>query len=92
MRKVFLKCLVRSGERLPRERQQRAEDLILRILSALGDHVLTAELDAALAALIGKPKAAERFETAAAVYAAQEQLQLSVGKLNSRSTRVANKE
>lgn len=34
--------------RLPSDQQRRAEDLILRILSALGDHVLTAELDAAL--------------------------------------------
>jgi len=77
-------------ERLPREWQQRAEDLILRILSALGDHVLTGELNAALSELTAKLRSLERFDTADAVQKAQEKLALSVGKLNSRSTRVTN--
>lgn len=76
-------------ERLPLDQQRRAEDIILRILSVLGDHVLTAELDAALSALISTLRATARFETADAVHAAQEQLGLSIGKLNSHSTRVA---
>jgi len=78
-------------DRLPEDQQRRAEDLILRILSALGEHVLTAELNTALSALIGTLTASARFETAAVVRAAQEALELSVGKLNSRSTRVPNK-
>ncbi len=75
-------------ERLPREWQQRAEDLILRILSALGDHVLTGELNESLSALAAKLKASERVETANAIEEAREKLAMSVGKLNSRSTRV----
>lgn len=77
-------------DRLPPDQQERAEDLILRILSALGDHVLTSELNTALSDLTAKLKSSERFETAAAVQKAWEKLKLSVGKLNSRSTRVAS--
>ena len=54
----------------------------------LGDHVLTAELDAALSALVDTLKASERFDTADAVQMAQAALGQSIGKLNSRSTRV----
>ena len=74
--------------RLTAQQQPRAEDLILRILPALGDHVLTAELDAALSALVDTLKASERFDTAGAVQMAQAALGQSIGKLNSRSTRV----
>lgn len=74
-------------DRLPPEQQRRAEDLILRILSALGDHVLTAELDAALSNLVSTLDAA-RSDTASAVRAARDELERSIGKLNSRSTRV----
>jgi hypothetical protein len=77
-------------DRLPAAQQQRGEDLILRILPALGDHVLIARLDAALDYLADRLTASARFETAAAVKIAHEQLQLSVGKLNSRATRVPN--
>lgn len=76
-------------DRLPAKQSQRAEDLILRILSALGDHVLTAPLDQALAALVETLLSNERFTTAAAVRVAHEQLRLSFGKLNSRATRAA---
>ncbi len=61
-------------DRLPAPWQVRVEDLILRILSALGDHVLTAQLDLALTDLIKTLTASARFETAAAVHAAQNQL------------------
>lgn len=74
--------------RLTAQQQPRAEDLILRILPALGDHVLIAELDAALSGLVDTLKASERFDTAAAVQMAQATLGQSIGKLNSRSTRV----
>ncbi|MCA1626918.1 MAG: hypothetical protein LC742_03010, partial [Acidobacteria bacterium] len=57
-------------------------------LSALGDHVLTAELDAALSGLTRTLQASGRAEVAAAVAAAQAQLSRSIGRLNSRATRV----
>lgn len=78
-------------DRLPLTQQQRAESLIRRIISALGDHVLTAQLDAALSALVCTLKASARFATADAVQAAQDELRSSIGKLNSRSTRVASR-
>lgn len=78
-------------DRLSPEQQQRAESLILRIISALGDHVLTAQLDAALSALVCTLKASARSDTADAVQAAQDELGSSIGKLNSRSTRVASR-
>lgn len=74
-------------DRLPAEYQSRAEDLILRILSVLGDHALTAELNKSLSRLICALNDAGRSETASAVQAAQARLAESVGKLNSRSTR-----
>lgn len=76
-------------DRLPPEQQQRTESLILRILSALGDHVLTAELDTALSALIDTLRSSARFDTADAIQRAQDKFRLSVGKFNSRSTRSA---
>ena len=76
---------------LAADQQRRAEDLILRIISALGEFVLTAELDSALSALVFALNRSARMSTAAAVQAAQERLQLSVGKLHSRATRSAAK-
>ncbi len=73
--------------RLPSEQQERAEDLILRVLPGLGDHVLTAELDAALRALAGALERASRHDTAAAVEAARAKLASTIGELHSRSTR-----
>jgi uncharacterized membrane protein len=74
-------------DRLSPDQQVRAEDIILRIISALGDHVLTAELEATLSELVLTLDKSARITTAAAVQAAQNRLKLSVGKLHSRSTR-----
>ena len=74
-------------ERLPSTLQQRAEDIILRVLSALGDFVLTNELDSALSALVGALERCDRTSTGALVQRAQERLNLSIGRLNSRATR-----
>lgn len=82
-------ALTATFERLPVEWQTRSEDLILRILSVLGDHALTAELDKTLSGLVEKLKSAGRGETAFAVEAARQKMRLSIGKLNSRSTRAA---
>ncbi len=73
---------------LPAERHARVEDLLLRILSALGDHVLTRDLNSALSALLQTLEACKRFETAALIREAQMKLHQTVGHLNSRSTRV----
>lgn len=76
-------------DRLPPEQQQRTESIVLRIISALGDHVLTVELDAALSTLVCTLRSSARFETADAVQVAQNKFRLSIGKLHSRSTRSA---
>lgn len=83
-----LHSFTKMFDRLNETHQKRIEDIILRILSALGDLVMTAELDKSLLALAAKLKASERFETASAVEKAREKLALSVGELNSRSTKV----
>jgi uncharacterized membrane protein len=75
-------------ERLPNDQQNAAEDRILRILSALGDHVLTTQLAAALTALAGKLRESNRPASANAVQTAHDKLAQSVGQLNSRATRV----
>ena len=77
-------------DRLPWDQQPRAEDLIRRILSSLGEHVLTAELNAARSASVATLTTSARFETATAVQVAQDRLGRSVGKLSSRSTRSAD--
>ena len=74
-------------DRLPLDQQRRAEDVILRIISGLGDFVLTAELNSTLSGLVCALNQSARVNAAAAVQAAQERLQLSVGKLHSRATR-----
>ncbi|MEO6589397.1 MAG: DUF2254 family protein [Pyrinomonadaceae bacterium] len=75
-------------DRLNEDHKERVEDIILRILSALGDLVLTAELNKSLLDLAEKLKTSERIETANAIEKARKKLALSVGELNSRSTRV----
>lgn len=74
--------------RLKPEQQARVEDIIMRLLSALGDLVLTKPLYKALDELTKMLSNQGRHNTAHAVKAAQQEMALSVGKLNSRSTRV----
>jgi len=76
-------------DRLPVPQRARAEDVVERVLAALGDHVLTGELEDALAQLVDALRRAGRSEAAARVDAALRELARSVGKLGSRSTRVA---
>ena len=78
-------------ERLPSDAQERSQEVILRTLAGLGDHVLTVELERALTTLIAALERAGRLETAAAVRTAQTALAASNGVLNSRATRVATK-
>ena len=84
---IFLALAV-LFDRLPAAQQQRVEDLIRRSLSALGEHVLTAELDAAICRLVGTLDRCARAETADLVRSAHEALRASIGKLGSRATRV----
>ena len=74
-------------DRLSTDRQDRAADLLLRILSALGDFVLTAELDSELSQTAAKLRTSGRVQVAEAISEAQVALSASIGKLNSRSTR-----
>jgi hypothetical protein len=78
--------------RLPPGQQPRAEDLIRRSLSALGEHVLTAELEAAITGLIDTLDGAGRPETARLVHDARDQLRRSIGRLGSRATRAVGRE
>ncbi|MCC6312731.1 MAG: DUF2254 domain-containing protein [Thermomicrobiales bacterium] len=83
-----LRTISITFERLPAAQQQRAVDLVLRILSALGDFVLTDELDTALLQLAAALEQARQIDAAAAVRTARAELAASIGNLNSRSTRV----
>jgi uncharacterized membrane protein len=74
-------------DRLPPDLARRAEDVVLRVLSSLGDHVCTAPLDNALGSLVTAFREAGREVTAAAVERARRQLELTIGRLGSRSTR-----
>lgn len=79
--------------RLNGVQKKRVEDIILRILSAMGDFVLTAPLEAELkalaAALAATPQAGAT--TVQAIERAYGEFKQSVGTFNSRSTRVPNK-
>jgi hypothetical protein len=67
--------------------QRRTEDIVLRTLSGLGEHVLTLDLEDALARLGGVLNGMGRVAVSSAVHAAQQQLAASIGKLGSRATR-----
>jgi uncharacterized membrane protein len=78
-------------DRLPPALQQQCQDLVLRSLSGLGDHILTAELEAALSSLTGAMRRQGRSDCARALAKAQHALAQSVGRLGSRSTRTEAK-
>jgi uncharacterized membrane protein len=84
----IVRSIAITFERLPLPHRQRAEDLLLRSLPALGDHVLTADLDDALNRIERTLDMSGRFATASAIRDAHEQLASTIGTLNSRSTRV----
>ena len=74
--------------RLPEAMAADAETLLLRSLSALGDHVPTTELDAALSDLVAALSNSARPHAAEAVRVAQARLVSNVGRLSSRGARV----
>lgn len=80
----IMRTLAALLPKLPPERVNQVADLVLRSLSALGEHVLKSALEILSLALA----AAGRDAAADAVTLAQDTLRRSVGRLNSRSTRV----
>lgn len=85
---AILQTIAQTFDRLAPPHQQRAGDIVLRILSILGDHVLTLELDEVLTALESALESAGRFDTSSTLRLAHQQMAATIGKLNSRSTRV----
>ena len=76
-------------ERLSERGKARVEDIVMRTLPAVGDHVLTAELDDAMIRLVATLQRAGREVTAGALDAARRRLAASIGRLGARSTRAA---
>ena len=74
-------------DRLGSDERAHVEAIVLRMLSALGDHVLTAELDAALAAVTSALDGVGARSSAKAVAAASQRLGHSIGRLGGRATR-----
>jgi uncharacterized membrane protein len=85
-----VRTLARSLSRLPQAWRTRVEDVALRILTALGDHVLTRPLESALDELAGALRADGRSSAADRVAAASDRLRRSLGELDSRATRAAH--
>jgi uncharacterized membrane protein len=85
----ILRGFATTLDRLPPPLAKRAEEVVLRSLAGLGDHVLSAELEDALSAVAGALEQASLLEGAEAVRAARSELATTVGRLNSRSSRVA---
>lgn len=84
----ILRGLAITLDRLPPPLAQRTEELVLRSLSGLGDQVLSAELEDALNDVADALAEAGLSAGAAAVRTARAELATSVGRLNSRATRV----
>ena len=85
---AVIKLIRTMFKRVSAEWQTRMEEVVLRMLAVLGEFALTRALDEELTALAAELDSGDRPETAAAVRRAHEKFALSVGKLNSRSTRV----
>ena len=73
---------------LPEYLKRRADKLLQRAVSAMGDHVLTQDIDDALSELIDALRDEAHYETAQMVQKARSELAASLGKLSNRSTRV----
>ncbi|MDP3267906.1 MAG: DUF2254 family protein [Legionella sp.] len=70
------------------QEKQRIESVILTLLSVLGEHALTHRLDQSLTDLAKLMESEDRIYVADAIKTAHHKLKESVGKINSRSTRV----
>lgn len=74
--------------RMNKKEQDRIENVLLTLLSVLGDHALTAKLDQSLSDITELMNTAKRFHIANAIKEAHSKLRESHGKINSRATRV----
>jgi uncharacterized protein YpiB (UPF0302 family) len=83
----IIHSLAKVYPRIPDRLQRRANQLIRRSVSAMGDHVLTQDIDNALQELIQVLKEAAQYETAGMLETAHHQLAASLGNLANRSTR-----
>jgi uncharacterized membrane protein len=80
-----------SLDRLPPPLVRRTEAVVLRSLAGLGDQMLTAELDAALVDVTAALERKGLHAGALAVRTARAELARSIGRLNSRATRVPDR-
>ncbi|HEX5386499.1 MAG TPA: DUF2254 family protein [Gemmatimonadales bacterium] len=83
----ILEALAVTYARVPIAWRPRANAMVLRLLSTLGDHVLTAKLETAVSRLGTALREAGELTTAAALRDAADELAASVGHLGARSTR-----
>lgn len=74
--------------RMPPDLQARLAEIALSTVSGMGDLVLTGELDVALAQLIAAFEAAGDQQAAEAMQGARDDLAESLGRVNSRQSRV----
>lgn len=75
---------------LPPSLQERAADVVLRSLSALGEHVLVRDIDEALSSIAAVLSRSGRTKSADAIRSAHAELAFGIGRLNARSVRVRN--
>jgi len=75
-------------DRLPKDLRDHVDRSLLRMLAVMGDLTLTRELEAASGRLVTTLKQAGSWDTANAIEKACDKLGLSIGELNSKSTRV----
>ena len=83
----IIRTFATTFERIPDRHKSRVEDLIMRVLSVLGEFALTRELEEALSELQRVFERSGRFETARAMEIARQQLSGTTGRIGSRSTR-----
>jgi uncharacterized membrane protein len=82
-----LDSLAHVYPRLPSRLKDRADMLIRRAISSMGEHVLTQDVDSAIQELIRVLNVSTRYKIAITLKTARDKLAASVGKLANRSTR-----
>jgi hypothetical protein len=88
---IFAETLLSIADSYPDlspDMRARADRVLMRGTSAMGDHVLTEDLDSALSRLIDVLEDAGSYQIAGTIGDAQRQLAASLGTLANRSTRV----
>lgn len=83
-----MRAYARLFGRLPAHLQDRVGTALHRLVTGLGDHVMTRSLEEALEEMVGALRAAGHAETADVVETALQQMASTAGTLAARSTRV----